>query len=72
MLVPVSGSELGQRFPQHSNVITAAKAAGVGRIIYTSAPKATISDLLLAPEHKATEEFLVASGVSFTILRNNW
>lgn len=53
-------------------MITATKAAGVGRIIYTSAPKATTSELLLAPEHKATEEFLVASGVSFTILRNNW
>jgi NAD(P)H dehydrogenase (quinone) len=72
VLVLVSGSEIGQRFPQHSNVITAAKAAGARRIIYTSAPKATTSELLLAPEHKATEEFLVASGVPFTILRNNW
>lgn len=72
VLVLVSGSEVGQRFPQHSNVITAAKAAGVGRVIYTSAPKATTSELLLAPEHKATEEFIVASGIPFTILRNNW
>lgn len=72
VFVLVSGTELGQRFAQHSNVITAAKDAGVGRIVYTSAPKATTSDLLLAPEHKATEEFLTASGVPFTILRNGW
>ncbi|WP_427385366.1 SDR family oxidoreductase [Janibacter sp. G56] len=68
----VSGSEVGQRIPQHGNVIEAAKAAGVGRIVYTSAPKATTSDLVLAPEHKATEELLAASGLRTTILRNNW
>lgn len=72
VLVLVSGTELGQRFPQHANVITAARDAGVGRIVYTSAPRATTSELLLAPEHKATEEFLTASGVPFTILRNGW
>ena len=72
VLVLVSGSEVGHRFAQHANVITAAKAAGVARIVYTSAPKATTSDLILAPEHKATEEFLIASGVPFTILRNGW
>jgi NAD(P)H dehydrogenase (quinone) len=71
VLMLVSGSELGQRVQQHSNVITAAKDAGA-RIVYTSAPKATTSDLLLAPEHKATEEFLTGSGVPFTILRNGW
>lgn len=72
VLALVSSSEVGQRFPQHSNVITAAKDAGVARIVYTSAPAATTSALVLAPEHKATEEFLVASGVPFTILRNGW
>jgi len=72
VLVLVSGSELGQRTLQHTQVITAATAAGVARIVYTSAPKATTSDLVLAPEHKATEEFLIASRVPFTILRNGW
>jgi NAD(P)H dehydrogenase (quinone) len=71
-LLLVSGSEVGQRVPQHINVIDAAKAAGVARIVYTSAPAATTSALVLAPEHKATEEALVASGVPFTILRNGW
>ncbi len=68
----VSGSEVGQRFAQHSAVIDAAKAAGVTRLVYTSAPAATTSALILAPEHKATEEYLVASGIPFTILRNGW
>ncbi|MEL4319654.1 SDR family oxidoreductase [Leifsonia sp. YIM 134122] len=68
----VSGSEVGQRVEQHRNAIDAAVAAGVGRIVYTSAPKATTSPLILAPEHKATEDLLQASGLSVTILRNGW
>jgi NAD(P)H dehydrogenase (quinone) len=72
ILMLVSGSEVGQRVAQHTNAITAAVAAGVSRIVYTSAPAATTSALILAPEHKATEEALQASGVPFTILRNGW
>ena len=71
-LLLVSSSEVGQRTAQHTTVIDAAKSAGVARIVYTSAPAATTSPLVLAPEHKATEEALVASGVPFTILRNGW
>ena len=71
-LLLVSASEPGQRVAQHANAIDAAKAAGVGHIVYTSAPRADSSELVLAPEHKATEELLIASGVPFTILRNNW
>jgi NAD(P)H dehydrogenase (quinone) len=71
-LLLVSASEPGNRAEQHAAVIEAAKAAGVARIVYTSAPKATTSALVLAPDHKATEETLVASGVPFTILRNGW
>lgn len=71
-LLLVSSNAVGQRFAQHQNVIDAAVRAGVGRIVYTSAPHATTSALVLAPEHKATEEYLAASGVPFTVLRNNW
>ncbi|PSL38191.1 NAD(P)H dehydrogenase (quinone) [Labedella gwakjiensis] len=71
-LVLVSGSEVGQRVQQHTNAIDAAVAAGVSRIVYTSAPKATTSALILAPEHKATEEYLAQAGVATTILRNSW
>lgn len=68
----ISGSEVGQRVVQHATVIDAAKAAGVARIVYTSAPQATSSALILAPEHKATEELIAASGIASTILRNGW
>ncbi|MBO3085253.1 SDR family oxidoreductase [Cellulomonas fengjieae] len=68
----VSGSEVGQRVAQHGRVIDAAKAAGVRRVVYTSAPHADTTGLVLAPEHKATEELLRASGLAWTVLRNNW
>ena len=71
-LMLVSGSEVGQRVAQHGNALAAARAAGISRIVYTSAPKADTSELILAPEHKATEELIRASGIPFTILRNGW
>ncbi|GAA4838423.1 SDR family oxidoreductase [Luteimicrobium xylanilyticum] len=72
VLLFVSGSEVGQRVAQHTAVIDAAKASGVGRVVYTSAPHADTSALVVNPEHKATEEALRASGLTWTILRNNW
>jgi NAD(P)H dehydrogenase (quinone) len=71
-LILVSSSEVGQRVEQHRNAIDAAVAAGVTHLVYTSAPKADTSDLVLAPEHKATEELIRASGIPATILRNGW
>lgn len=68
----ISGTEVGQRFTQHGAVISAANAAGVAGIVYTSLTSATTSSLPLAPEHKATEEMLADSGIPFTVLRNNW
>lgn len=71
-LMLVSGSEVGRRVPQHRAAIDAARAAGVRRVVYTSVPHADASTIVLAPEHKATEELLAASGLVTTILRNNW
>jgi len=71
-LLIVSGSEVGQRAEQHHNIIAAAKSAGVGRVAYTSITQAATSTNPLASEHKATEEELKASGIEYTILRNNW
>lgn len=71
-LLLISSNEVGRRAPQHQNVIDAAKAVGVKHLVYTSAPKATTSSLILAPEHKATEEYLASSGLAYTVLRNNW
>ncbi|MCR1783359.1 NAD(P)H-binding protein [Nocardioides carbamazepini] len=68
----ISGSEVGQRLPQHQNVIAAAKAANVGLLAYTSIANAGTSGMVLAAEHQATEEAIVASGLSHTFLRNSW
>jgi NAD(P)H dehydrogenase (quinone) len=71
-LLLVSGSEAGQRLAQHRNIIEAARAAGVKKVVYTSITQASTSTNLLAGEHKATEEALKASGLETVILRNNW
>jgi NAD(P)H dehydrogenase (quinone) len=67
----VSGSEAGQRVPQHQNAIEAAEAAGVGLLAYTSIANADRTDILLAADHQATEKLLAESGVPYTLLRNN-
>jgi NAD(P)H dehydrogenase (quinone) len=71
-LLLVSASVPGGRVAQHRAVIDAAAAAGVQHLVYTSAPRATTTDLLVAPEHRATEELIAAGGIPATILRNNW
>lgn len=71
-LMFVSGSEVGRRVVQHGNVVTAAKEAGVGQIVYTSIAKADSSSLVLAAEHKATEQLIQDSGLPYVFLRNSW
>ncbi|GEN81055.1 NmrA family NAD(P)-binding protein [Actinotalea fermentans] len=68
-LLLVSGSELGNRVAQHTAVIDAAVAAGVGRVVYTSVQRADGTHLL-APEHAGTERALQASGLPHSVLRN--
>lgn len=71
-LVLVSSNDFDDRAGQHRNVIDAAVTAGVGRIVYTSLLRADTSPMLLAADHKATEEAIRASGLAFTLLRNGW
>ncbi|KQU07341.1 NAD(P)-dependent oxidoreductase [Rhodococcus sp. Leaf7] len=71
-LLLVSGSEVGKRVAQHTNVIEAAEAAGVSLVAYTSLLKADTSTVSLAPEHIATEERLASSSVPSVLLRNGW
>ena len=69
----VSASEAEDRVAQHRTVIAAAAKAGVRHIVYTSfigaGPEATFT---LARDHGLTEEAIRASGMDFTILRNNF
>ncbi|ABP59071.1 SDR family oxidoreductase [Enterobacter sp. 638] len=71
-LLLISSNEVGQREPQHKNVINAAKTAGVKFIAYTSLLHADKSPLGLANEHVATEKALADSGIPFALLRNGW
>ncbi|WHB37601.1 NAD(P)H:quinone oxidoreductase [Escherichia coli] len=73
-LLLISSSEVGQRAPQHRNVINAAKAADVKFIAYTSLLHANSSPLGLglADEHIETEKMLADSGIVYTLLRNGW
>jgi NAD(P)H dehydrogenase (quinone) len=71
-LLLVSGSEIGQRVPQHRNAIAAAKDAGVQLIAYTSVARADSSSLGIAAEHTATEQLLAESGIPHVVLRNGW
>ena len=71
-LLLISGSEIGQRVPQHQAVIDAAKEAKIKLLAYTSILKADTSPLILAGEHKATEQSIKESGLNAVILRNGW
>jgi NAD(P)H dehydrogenase (quinone) len=68
----ISGNEIGQRASQHRNVIDAAVAQGVARLVYTSAPQVDTSTLPVAPEHLETERHLAAVGIEHVLLRNGW
>lgn len=68
----ISSSTPGQRLAQHEAVVTAAREAGVGHLAYTSVLAADTTKLFVAPDHKATEEVIRASGLPFTFLRNGW
>ena len=72
VLVLISSSDFNDRLGQHRNVIAAAQAAGVGRIVYTSILRGTESPLLLAQDHAGTEQALAGAGIPATILRNGW
>lgn len=68
----VSGNEFGARVEQHANVVRAAERAGVQLLAYTSIPAAEGNPIILAQEHRATEELLTRSTVPYVLLRNSW
>jgi NAD(P)H dehydrogenase (quinone) len=67
----VSAAEAEDRLQQHLTAVSAAAAAGVQRVVYTSflgaAPDAVFT---LARQHAATEAALAATGVRTTVLRH--
>ncbi|NUU33249.1 SDR family oxidoreductase [Arthrobacter sp. C9C5] len=72
-LFMVSAAEAEDRLQQHYSFVDAAAGAGVQHIVYTSffgaAPDCTFT---LGRDHYATEERIKASGMDYTILRDNF
>ncbi|WP_035856738.1 SDR family oxidoreductase [Cryptosporangium arvum] len=63
----------GDTLEQHTNVVDAARAAGVGLIVYTSGLRADTSSLtLMSGKHAPTEQAIAASGIPSVFLRNGW
>ena len=61
-----------RRLRQHQAAVAAAKAAGVGHIVYTSMPMPEEALVTFAPDHLGTENAIKATGIGYTILRNSW
>lgn len=60
------------RAPQHVAAVEAAVRAGVKHVVYTSLTNpGADSPILIAEDHRLTEEALRKSGVGYTALRNN-
>lgn len=72
-LFMVSASESEARLEQHRTFIDTAAAAGVQHVVYTSfAAAAPDAIFTLARDHNLTEEYLKASGMAWTMLRDNF
>ncbi|OYQ46062.1 NmrA family NAD(P)-binding protein [Flavobacterium aurantiibacter] len=74
-LLFVSSSDLANRLQQHKNVVEAAAEIGVGHVVYTSFQRKNNSETSplwqVAESHLATENWIKASGLNYTILKNN-
>ncbi|MBP2478186.1 NAD(P)H dehydrogenase (quinone) [Crossiella equi] len=72
LLIISTDGDTGTRLRQHAAAVQAAQAAGVRHIHYTSLTNATDAKIALADVHRPTEEAIRATGLPFTILRDNW
>ncbi|CAA9369721.1 MAG: hypothetical protein AVDCRST_MAG47-1078 [uncultured Nocardioidaceae bacterium] len=72
-LLMVSGAESDDRVGEHRGFVESAVEAGVQHIVYTSFVGAgDSSGFLLGRDHGATEQIIRDSGLSFTLLRDNF
>ena len=71
LIISTSGDN-ATRLRQHGTAVAEAARAGVGFIAYTSLARADASPMSLGEVHRATEEAIRATGIPFSLLRNNW
>lgn len=69
-LLLISSHPTPSQVAEHKAVIDAATTAGVRLLGYTSVLRADTSTLLVAPDHLATEQYIVGSGLPWVILRH--
>ncbi|OYX84669.1 MAG: NAD(P)-dependent oxidoreductase [Flavobacteriales bacterium 32-34-25] len=74
-LLLVSGTDLANRSKQQLSAVKAAKEAGVKHILYTSFERKNETETspiaFLAQSHIDTDNAIKASGINYTIFRNN-
>lgn len=74
-LLLVSGTDIANRSAQQLNAVKAAKEAGVKHILYTSFERKNETETspiaFLAQSHIDTDNAIKASGMQYTIFRNN-
>jgi NAD(P)H dehydrogenase (quinone) len=68
----ISADQIGVRVPGHKAAIDAAAAAGATSIAYTSGINPSHSNpIVVAADHRASEEHLRTAGTGWTMLRNS-
>jgi NAD(P)H dehydrogenase (quinone) len=72
LLISSNEAEVAERQAQHRAAIDAARLAGVGRVVFTSFTNPVAESLFpYGAGNGPTEAYLVASGLAYTIARNN-
>ncbi|GFE63831.1 NAD(P)H-binding protein [Litoreibacter roseus] len=71
-LLFVSSNSFEPRRTKHQKVIDVAQASGVKFIAYTSILIAQETPLVLATDHRETEDMLTASSIDHVVLRSGW
>lgn len=72
-LLLISTLRVGTRVQQHRNAVDAARANGVGHIVYTSVVGGGLADHpgVEQKDHYDTEQLILQSGAAWTFLRNS-
>lgn len=72
-LLLISTLRVGTRVQQHRNAVEAARANGVGHIVYTSVVGGGLADHpgVEQKDHYDTEQLILQSGAAWTFLRNS-